>query len=154
MIYVGIDPGKSGAIAIIDRDEIHIQKNEATERDISEFLAKHAWAADSIAYIEDARCQPKNGSKANWSLGKSVGSLRMALIASGIPFEAVTASVWQRFWKLPTEKQAGSRTKKKNAHKARAQELWPQLKITHATADALLIAEYGRRVAVSAAENK
>jgi hypothetical protein len=34
----------------------------------------------------------------------------------------------------------------KNVSKARAQELFPALKITHATADALLIAEYGRRL--------
>jgi hypothetical protein len=34
----------------------------------------------------------------------------------------------------------------KNVTKRRAQQLFPQLKVTHAIADALLIAEYGRRV--------
>jgi hypothetical protein len=34
----------------------------------------------------------------------------------------------------------------KNISKRRAQELFPSLKITHAVADALLIAEYGRRL--------
>ena len=34
----------------------------------------------------------------------------------------------------------------KNVSKAKAQELFPDLKITHAIADSLLIAEYGRRV--------
>jgi hypothetical protein len=33
----------------------------------------------------------------------------------------------------------------KNVSKRRAQELYPQLKITHSTADALLIATYGTR---------
>jgi hypothetical protein len=33
----------------------------------------------------------------------------------------------------------------KNVSKAAAQRLWPKLKITHANADALLIAEYGRQ---------
>jgi hypothetical protein len=33
----------------------------------------------------------------------------------------------------------------KNVTKRKAQELFPSLKITHATADALLIAEYLRR---------
>jgi hypothetical protein len=33
----------------------------------------------------------------------------------------------------------------KNVSKRKAQELFPQLKITHATADALLLAEFGRR---------
>jgi hypothetical protein len=33
----------------------------------------------------------------------------------------------------------------KNVTKAKAQQLFTQLKITHATADALLIAEFARR---------
>jgi hypothetical protein len=34
----------------------------------------------------------------------------------------------------------------KNITKRKAQELFPEIKITHAIADSLLIAEYGRRV--------
>jgi hypothetical protein len=33
----------------------------------------------------------------------------------------------------------------KNVSKKRAQELFPSIKCTHATSDALLIAEYGNR---------
>jgi hypothetical protein len=69
----------------------------------------------------------------------------MALIASGVPFEAVTPGKWQKEFGLLAKK-GETKTAKKNRHKARAQELFPDLKITHATADALLIAEYGRRV--------
>jgi len=35
---------------------------------------------------------------------------------------------------------------KKNVTKARAQQWFPKIKVTHGIADALLIAEYGRRV--------
>jgi len=34
----------------------------------------------------------------------------------------------------------------KNVSKRKAQELFPSMKVTHASADALLIAEYGRRM--------
>jgi hypothetical protein len=34
----------------------------------------------------------------------------------------------------------------KNITKRKAQELFPEIKITHAIADSLLIAEYGRRL--------
>ena len=40
----------------------------------------------------------------------------------------------------------------KNVTKSRAQELFPELKITHAIADALLIAEYGRRVRIDVSD--
>jgi hypothetical protein len=35
----------------------------------------------------------------------------------------------------------------KNVSKSRAQELFPSIKVTHAIADALLIAEHNRRTA-------
>ena len=60
-------------------------------------------------------------------------------------YRRVSPGVWQREFNLPTIKAAGSSTKKKNEHKARAQELFPQFNMTHAIADALLIAEWGRR---------
>ena len=63
----------------------------------------------------------------------------MALTAAGIPFERVRPQQWQ--------KSLGCLTKgDKNVTKRKAQELFPMMKVTHATADALLIAEYGRRV--------
>jgi hypothetical protein len=62
----------------------------------------------------------------------------MALTAAGIPFERVRPQKWQQAMGCMTKGD-------KNVSKRRAQELYPQLKITHATADALLIATYGTR---------
>jgi hypothetical protein len=42
----------------------------------------------------------------------------------------------------------------KNVTKSRAQELFPEVKVTHAIADALLIAEYGRRIRVDVSDPK
>ena len=62
----------------------------------------------------------------------------MALTAAGISFERIRPQVWQKSLGCMT---GGD----KNITKRRAQELFPQLKITHATADALLIAYYGTK---------
>jgi hypothetical protein len=60
------------------------------------------------------------------------------LTGEEFPFEEVSPQKWQ--------KAMGCMTKgDKNVSKAKAQQLFPQLKITHAIADALLIAEYARR---------
>ena len=78
------------------------------------------------------------GVVSSFSFGRGYGNLEMALTAAGIPFERVRPQVWQ--------KALGCMTKgDKNVSKRKAQELFPQLKITHATADALLLAEFGRR---------
>ena len=65
----------------------------------------------------------------------------MALCAATIPYEEVTPQKWQ--------KALGCRTGgDKNVSKARAQALFPLQNITHAIADALLLAEYCRRLEV------
>ncbi len=60
------------------------------------------------------------------------------LIASRIPFEEVTPQKWQKTLSCLSRGD-------KNITKAKAQQLFPGLRVTHATADALLIAEYARR---------
>lgn len=142
---LGIDPGKSGGIAWLDG----AQKMPATERDLWN-LFHYGGFGQHFAYIEKVHAMPGDGERHTggsraFNFGMNYGMLRMALIAASIPFETVTPAKWQREFKLPTLKQAGTPVKKKNAHKARAQELFPSLTITHAVADALLIAEFGRR---------
>lgn len=151
MIYIGIDPGKSGAIAYLHEGCAGVQLLNRTERDIWIYLTdlSHDAARDRIeifAYIEKVAAMPKQGVTSTFNFGMSYGALRMALIAAEIPFETVAPGVWQKQFGLPTVKQCGGNlTVKKNAHKARAQELFPAIKITHGNADALLIAEYCRR---------
>jgi Holliday junction resolvasome RuvABC endonuclease subunit len=78
------------------------------------------------------------GVKSAFTFGNGFGHLEMALTAAGIPFERVSPQRWQ--------KALGCLTKgDKNVSKRRAQELFPSMKITHATADALLIAYYGTK---------
>jgi hypothetical protein len=60
----------------------------------------------------------------------------MALTAAGIPFTRVRPQIWQKELNCLTGGQ-------KNITKQRAQELFPSIKVTHAIADALLIAKYG-----------
>jgi len=148
MTVIGIDPGKSGGIAAVGWEKPVAYPMPATERDILDLLASLRELdapGHPTAIIERVASMPKQGVVSTFTFGQNYGSLRMALIAVGIPFDTVAPGTWQRPFNLPTLKSAGSGTMKKNAHKARAQELFPGVKITHAVADALLIAEYGYR---------
>lgn len=62
----------------------------------------------------------------------------MALTAAGIPFDEVSPAVWQKYLGCLT---GGD----KNVTKAKAQQLFPHITVTHAIADAILIGEYLRR---------
>lgn len=146
-MILGIDPGQSGGIAGIDGDDVTAYKMPETEKDIWLLLA--AWHG-ATAVIENVHSSPQMGVSSSFKFGKNLGGLRMACLAAGIRMVEVAPSKWQREFNLTAKgrKLGQGDTEKKNRNKARAQELFPQLKITHAIADALLLAEYGRRVNV------
>jgi len=141
---IGIDPGASGGIAWITDGEPCVEKMPNTLTDLWDLIHSLNFNAgpNSMnrpkAYIEQVHSMPGQGVASSFKFGQGYGALEMALTAAGIPFERVSPQKWQ--------KALGCLTKgNKNVSKRKAQELFPQLKITHATADALLIAEWGRR---------
>ena len=146
-ITIGIDPGANGGIAWIDYNgKACVEKMPDSLQDLWELICDiTSYPKSSIdgrsykAYIEQVSSSPQMGVVSAFSFGRGYGNLEMALTAAGIPFERVRPQVWQ--------KALGCMTKgNKNVSKRKAQELFPDRKITHATADALLIAEYGRRI--------
>lgn len=147
MTIIGIDPGKSGGIAVIDGTKQFASEMPETARDLYDLLESLVREAAPIeravrytAYIELIHSSPQMGVKSAFTFGNGYGQLEMALTALSIPMVRIRPQVWQ--------KALGCMTKgDKNVSKRRAQELFPQLKITHTIADALLIAEYGRRQA-------
>lgn len=143
MRILGIDPGLSGGLALIGyTDDVYhdgvcsTAKMPETERDLWEALQD--MGTIGYAYIEKVSAMPKQGVSSTFKFGQNYGMLRGMLVALGVPFEAVAPGVWQRSLGCLSH---GN----KNITKAKAQELYPKLKITHATADALLIATYGLR---------
>ena len=145
-ITIGIDPGANGAIAWIDeRGKSCVEKMPDTLQDLWELICDITNFPRSAidgrkykAYIEQVSSSPQMGVVSSFSFGRGYGNLEMALTAAGIPFERVRPQVWQ--------KAMGCMTKgDKNISKAKAQELFPDKKVIHATADALLIALYGTK---------
>jgi hypothetical protein len=143
-ITIGIDVGASGAIAWIDeRGKSCVEKMPDTLQDLWELVVSISLNAGTgglgvRAYLEAVSSSPQMGVVSAFSFGRGYGNLEMALTAAGIPFERVRPQVWQ--------KAMGCMTKgNKNISKQKAQELFPDKKVIHATADALLIALYGTK---------
>lgn len=138
MITIGIDPGTNGGIAWITDGKPCVEKMPDTLKDLWELLRDIATVGNCHAYIEQVSSSPQMGVVSSFTFGRGYGNLEMALTAAGIPFTRIRPQVWQ--------KELGCLTKgDKNVTKRKAQELFPSLKVTHATADALLIAKYGTK---------
>lgn len=143
-VFIGVDVGVNGGIAAIDQDGrvVRALSMPQTESDI---LGAFGWFAQQLrlrnatyrAMLERVRSSPQMGVVSAFTFGAGYGGLRMALTAAQCPFDEVAPGVWQRSLSC---RSGGD----KNITKRRAQELFP-VKITHAIADALLLAEYCRR---------
>ena len=140
MIFIGIDPGKTGGIGWLRGGAALAEKMPETERDVWERLKGDSGDLPiDFAVIERAQPMPKQGVSSAFNYGVGYGGLRATLIALGIPFETVHPGKWQRALGCLSRGD-------KNVTKRKAQELFPSLKITHATADALLLAYYARMI--------
>lgn len=140
-VVFGIDPGKSGAISAIwlsDGEPASFsQKLSETELDAADYFRAFDLQG-SFAVIEIVHAMPKQGVSSSFKFGQSYGFLRGLLTALQIRFVEVRPAKWQKDMQCLTKGD-------KNVTKAAAQRLWPKLKITHANADSLLLAEWGRR---------
>ncbi len=141
MRIIGLDPGLSGAAVLLDAttgevvDKIVFSK--VTEHDVADAI--RGWMdGDPVRAIQEkVHSMPKQGVASSFKFGDHNGFLRGLVTALRIPYETVTPQKWQGAMKCRT---GGN----KNISKAAAQRRWPNEKWTHATADAALIAEYGR----------
>lgn len=150
MAIVGIDPGASGGIAIlmVNGHPWEWHKMPDTSADLAELLARCNLSHERIVvYVESVHSSPQMGVSSAFKLGRNVGVIEGVLTALGLRIEYVSPQKWQKEMGCLAKGRtlAGGDREKKNANKAAAQRLFPGIKITHAIADALLIAEYGRR---------
>jgi len=143
-IYIGIDPGLSGGMAALTEAGrlLQVHRMPETDQDILAVLREFRRYTDVEGYarvmIEKVGVMPKQGIVSAFTFGRGVGALHMALAAVEMPYDQVLPRTWQQAMGCLS---GGD----KNITKRRAQALFPVLTITHAIADALLIAEYCRR---------
>lgn len=150
-LYLGIDPGASGGLAVTDGEEIETIAMPKTPKDIwiwINYLAQNN--SKIICCIEKVNGFMGNKNSmgsAMFNFGKGVGHLEMAVIATEkIVLHEAHPKTWMNELKIPTKKKGLSNNQWKNELRGIAQKLFPQLTITLATTDALLIMEYCRRV--------
>ena len=137
-LFMGIDPGKTGGIALISGsgNALGAYKMPGTEFDVAELVGEFS-GEHTHALIEKVNGRPRQ--RGVFAFGQNYGFLRGCLTALHIRFDDIAPGSWQRKMRCLS---GGD----KRVTKAAAQRLFPNLKVTHATADALLIAECCRRM--------
>lgn len=137
MTYLGLDPGFSGGIAAIcddgkEPEPVVVSKWPETEEDHWNIIGHYAGCS---AVLENVHAMPKQGVSSTFKFGRHFGMLLGMLTAARISYTLVPPRTWQKQLNCLTGGE-------KNISKRRAQQLYPGLKLTHATAEALLMAHY------------
>jgi len=151
---IGIDPGVSGAVAILnsrghlldvfDAPTVEMKVGKALKRRISpEILVSLLLPfTDASAWVEQVSARPGQGVSSMFAFGESYGLVKGVLAGLQIQTNTVTPNAWKKELQL----NAG-----KDASRAKAAQMWPQQAGEFSRvkddgkAEAALIAEYGRR---------
>jgi crossover junction endodeoxyribonuclease RuvC len=165
-MILGIDPGLTGCVAVINGNKISfydtpITKVKKGRKMKSEYLPSEMvqifskigiLSTPSISsfslynvhcFVEKVHSMPGQGSVSGFGFGFGFGLWIGILAALHIPYTLVTPQAWKKELMLGMAD--------KDASRIRAQELFPQAverlsrKMDIGRSDALLIAEYGRR---------
>ena len=154
MITIAIDPGLTGALAMIDHRGLQAVadmptmakssgtvKNQVNAAALTSLLQE--WTAghdknEIMVMIERVAAMPKQGVATMFSIGHTCGIIEGVVAARGLPHEMVTPQTWKKHYKLDSDKE-----------KAReiAQRLYPEASLArmkdHNRAEAVLMARYG-----------
>ena len=145
MIYIGIDPGKNGGIAFINPTHNYQLVYPFSEEVLLRELGACYKDYDMKCVLEKVNAMPGQGVVSMFNFGQNYGFIQGVLKAYGIPYELVTPQKWKKEF---------SCTSDKNTSIDVCKRLFPgvNLKATErckkdhdGIAEALLIAEYGRR---------
>ena len=154
MRHIGIDPGLSGAIAVLTDDTLQIHdmpvmtvdhngkaKRQVSANELAELLNLYA-GKDCHVYVERVSAMAGQGVTSVFSFGRSFGMIEGILAALKMPVTFVAPATWTR---------AIGRSPGKDASRARAMELFPNYEYffkrvkDDGRADAALIAHWGRK---------
>lgn len=152
-VYIGIDPGKKGGISMtVDGLPGDLHKMPQTMREMALFFEDlrreiEAQGMTAAVIIEKVHSMPGQGVKSMFSFGEGFGAVQLGAHMLGIPVHYVTPSKWK-----PT--MLGVTKGDKGAAVRMCQQIFPsadlmpgRCRVPHdGIAEALLIAEYGRRL--------
>ena len=164
MIVIGIDPGLTGAVAwiqsgtmigdfgVIDAPILTVEKNKSIRHEmdrvgmariVEDIKSMVTPMSRIVAAVERVHSMPEQGVASSFSFGMGYGIWLGILAAFEIPVDLVHPTRWKKGM-------LDGMGKTKEASMLRAKELFPtadlQLKKHHGRAEALLIAEWRRRI--------
>lgn len=149
-IYIGIDPGANGGIALITV-EPSAETVEAIPYDSEKLvnicfeIANTTGELKIITCLEKVGAMPGQGVTSMFNFGKNVGFIEGVLSANYIPYQTVPPQKWKKEYSISSDKNKSIEVCKKLFPNVNLKRTERCAKDHDGMVEALLLAEYGRR---------
>ena len=141
--YIGIDPGKSGALALLTEDGqctvVPFQESAYTA------ILKAASGPSSVCCLEKVGAMPGQGVVSMFNFGHNLGYIEGLLQAFDIPYQLVPPQTWKKEFCVTSDKNTSIEVCRKLFPHVCLLPTARSRKPSDGMAEALLLAEYARR---------
>ena len=144
MVYIGIDPGKNGGIGIIEESGFILTRPFSEEFLLNE-LGHYSDNCPCKCILEHVHAMPKQGVSSTFNFGMNFGFIQGVLKAYSIPYELVTPQKWKKEFSCTSDKNTSINVCKRLFPGVCLKASERCRKDHDGMAEALLMAEYGRR---------
>ena len=149
MTFVGIDPGVSGAMAVLwngkEPDIVPFDVVDYADMFDEMLLCSESSGRDIRCVVERVHAMPKQGVSSSFSFGKNFGTILGMLAAYKIPYELVLPQKWKREFGVTADKNTSLSVARRLFPSASMRRTERCRKDDDGMAEALLMAEYCRR---------
>ena len=141
--YIGIDPGKSGALALLTEDGqctvVPFHESAYTE------ILKLASGPSSVCCLEKVGAMPGQGVVSMFNFGHNLGYIEGLLQAFDIPYQLVPPQTWKKEFCVTSDKNTSIEVCRKLFPHVCLLPTARSRKPSDGMAEAMLMAEYARR---------
>ena len=141
--YIGIDPGKSGALALLTED------GQCTVVPFHESayptILKAASGPSSVCCLEKVGAMPGQGVVSMFNFGHNLGYIEGLLQAFDIPYQLVPPQTWKKEFCVTSDKNTSIEVCRKLFPHVCLLPTAKSRKPSDGMAEAMLLAEYARR---------
>ena len=142
MIYIGIDPGQSGAMAVIS-DSGSAEAIPFSETGYINYCS--IYKGNCKAIVERVNAMPGQGVTSMFKFGQNYGWIQGVLQAFDIPYELVSPQKWKKEFGVTSDKNTSIDVCKRLFPDVNLKRTERCTKDHDGLAEALLLAEFGRR---------
>ncbi|MDC0514083.1 crossover junction endodeoxyribonuclease [Pelagibacteraceae bacterium] len=153
MRIIGIDPGLSGGIAVLDNNKVKElfdmpvmpdgkkNKRQLNSALLAKLIKDHIEdIEDTVTIVEQVNAMPGQGVTSMFNFGQTFGAIKGICAALELPIYLIRPAKWKKHFELINSSKDASRTKAIEMYPSLAQKLSKKKDVNKS--DAILIARY------------